>query len=322
MILRDSDDDWFYVYLAADDMIEISLDYFANSYKIGQFEYLNDIDLDLFYDDQSIANNSRTFFNESLTFSAPTSGRYYIVCVIDGTANEYNLTIDITETDDSYEDNDDLAHATRVDVVDIIPEDPVSEVITGLQMRVKDDDYYVTSVEVGLAIIVEIEFSSSYNLDLELLYPNGTVIISSTASTGNSEVAGPFPMNQTFTNAFDNTTDVYFRVYMDNGLTTSYTLNVTVGKQEVLITRQTTADFTPFTFTPYKPGLFEVLVPLAAGGALLGGGTAGGLYAAKKTGALDKGMGWVKGKLQRGDTGGTGGTKKKEIKRSRRKPPS
>ncbi len=317
LILRDSDDDWFYVYLYASDVIEINLTYFVDIY--GNEEDLNDIDLDLLNDDQSLANQSRGLFNKSLSFIAPTSGRYYIVCVIDGSSNQYNLSINVIETDDAYEDNDNLAHATRIDVIDEIPVSPVTHQETNLKMRVKDDDFFVVNVPAGLAIIVDLTFGTGQDLDLELLYPNGSVIDFSRLTIGTAESVGPFPMNQSYTGSF-NSTDVYFRVYMDKkgSLATSYVLVITVGPEEILITRQTTAPFTSFTKPIKTIGLLESLVPLVIGGSIIGGGTAGLLYAGKKTGALDKGISKLRDLRGGGGTGGkTGGTPKK----SRRKPP-
>jgi hypothetical protein len=318
LILRDSDEDWFYVYLSASDVIEIDLTYFADTH--GSEEYLNDIDLDLLNEDHSLANSSRSLFNESLSFVAPTSGKYYIVCVIYGSSNQYNLSINVIETDDDYEDNDDLAHASRIEVIDDIPLDPVVLQVTNLQMRVKDDDFFVVNVPAGLAIIVDITFGTGQDLDLELLYPNGSVIDFSRFTTGTGESVGPFPMNQTYTGDF-NSTDVFFRVYMNENLATSYVLTITVGPEEILITRETTDPFTSFT-TPIKTlGLLEQIAPIVVGGSILGGGGAGILYAGKKTGVLDKGIG--KFRDWRGGRGGsTGGRKGTTPKKSRRKPPS
>ncbi len=318
LILRDKDDDWYYLYLAESDVIEINLTYVAGTW--GVEEYLNDIDLDLLFDDQSLAEQSRTLFNETLSFTASRSGRYYIVCVIDGTSNQYNLSIDILETDDIYEDNDDLAHATRVNFIQNFPDEPVSHVMSSLQMRVKDDDFYVTNLPAGLAIIVEVNFGQGQNLDLELLYPNGSVIDFSRLTASTAETVGPFPMNQTYTSVF-NSTDIYFRVNMDEGEATIYALTITIGPEDILITRETVPTFIPYTPTIHKPGLFDTLLPMAAGGAVIGGGGAAVIYAAKKTGALDKGVGALKDKF--GGSGDSGGTGKDatDPKRSRRKPP-
>ena len=317
LILRDGDDDWFYVYLSASDVIEINLTYFADTH--GPEEYLNDIDLDLLNEDHSLANLSRSLFNESLNFVANTSGLYYIVCVIDGSSNQYNLSINVIETDDAYEDNDDLAHATRIDVIDEIPADPVTHQETNLKMRVKDDDFFVVNVPAGLAIIVDLTFGTGQNLDLELLYPNGSVIYSSRLTIGTAESVGPFPMNQTYTDDF-NSTDVYFRVYMDENLATSYVLSITVGPEDILITRETTDPFTAFTSTTKTLGLLEQIAPLVIGGSIIGGGGAGLLYAGKKTGVLDKGIGKFRD-WRGGRSGGTGDKTGGTPRKSRRKPP-
>ena len=91
------------------------------------------------------------------------------MCVIDGSSNSYNLSINIVENDDIFEDNDVVKDATRLDIVG---ENIISETITyplnGLAMRVRDDDYFVTNVPAGLAIIVEVNFPSSEDLNLDL----------------------------------------------------------------------------------------------------------------------------------------------------------
>ncbi len=320
MILRDKDDDWYYVYLVSSDIIEINLTYVAGTW--GVEEYLNDIDLDLLFDDQSLAAQSRTLFNETLSFTATRTGKYYIVCVIDGLTNQYNLSIDILETDDVYEDNDYLAQATQVSFIDTnnIPDEPVTHPMSNLQMRVKDDDFYVTNLPAGLAIIVEVTFGQGQNLDLELLYPNGSVIDSSYLTASTAETVGPFPMNQTYTDVF-NSTDIYFRVLMNEGEATSYELRITIGPEEILITRETVPTFVPYTPTVYKPSFLDTIIPMAAGGAIIGGGGAAVIYAGKKTGAIDKGVGAIRDRLGgKGDSGGTGDTPK-SSKRSRRKPP-
>ncbi len=293
LVLRDSDDDFYYIYLVASDFIDISLTYFANEYEEGGEVYWNDIDLDLFYSDESLANNSRKpIGNESLTFTAPTSGKYYIVCIIDaainGASNAYNLTINIIESDDPYEDNDVISDATRINVVEGVTNNTVSSILTNLQMRVKDDDYYVTTVPAGLALIVKITFGSQENLDLELLSTNGSILDYSRNGTGVPEQVGAFPMNTNYTDLY-NGTDVYFRVFMDVGLSATYTLNVTIGPEEILIPRQTVPPFTKKPTTKPKPfdPLPGLILGTFVGGALVGGGAAG-IYGAHKFGVLDK----------------------------------
>ena len=317
LILRD--DDYFYLYLYASDVIEINLTYFPDTYTFDGKEYLNDIDLDLLYGhDESLANRSQSLFNESLSFVAPTNGMYYIVCVIYGNSNQYNLSINVIETDDAYEDNDDLEHATRIHVTDEIPETSVTHQETNLQMRVKDDDYFVVNVPAGLVIIVDLTFGTEQNLDLELLDPNGFVIDSSSLTVSTAETVGPFLVNQSYNNDF-NGSDVYIRVFMEENLATSYVLSITIGREEILLTRETTGDLGSTT-PPKTLGLLEELAPLVVGGSIIGGGGAGILYAGKKTGVLDKGIGKLKD--WRSGRGGTGTRKGSTPKKSRRKPPS
>ncbi|MFX1507032.1 MAG: hypothetical protein ACFFDC_13135, partial [Promethearchaeota archaeon] len=123
--------------------------------------------------------------------------------------------------------------------------------------------------------------------DLELLTLNGSVIDDSTNDAGYPEAVGPFAMNASYKNLY-NDTDIYFRVSMSTGLSTSYFLNITVGPEEVLIPQESVPPFSKLYPTKKVPSLFDILVPLAAGGLIIGGGTAAGLYAAKKTGALEK----------------------------------
>lgn len=306
LILRDGDDDWYYVYLAESDLISINLTYIAETDSEG---YFNDIDLDLLDENKSFAtedpNAGRTLFNESITLNISSSGKYYIFCKIFGSTNTYNLTLNIIEADDIHEDNDKLEDATRITVTAI--NETVSVPIDNLRIRVKDDDYFVVDVSAGLAIIVEISFSSSENLELELLSPNGSVLDSSLLQTGNSERVGPLPINSTYTDLY-NTTDVYFRVFMNEGLTTTYSINLTVGPEELLITRETVPPFTESTSKPKPPDLLGSLIVLGGGAAVIGGGTALVLYGVNKrtSGGVSRTFGKIRGRFRRGG-GGEGG---------------
>ena len=321
LILRDDLYDYYYFYLYENDIINISLDYFPEEYPNPEEPdviLVNDIDLELYSDNIGAGypqvEKSDTVLNESISFKAPVSGKYFLLCVIWGgeTPNSYNLTIDIKETDDAHEDNDVLADATRITVVEGPTRDTVSHIETA-QIRVKDDDFFVVNVPAGLAIIVKISQFGSENLDLELLSLNGSIIESSTNDAGYPEQTGPFPINSTYTNLY-NGTDIYFRVFMDSGLSTSYSMNVTIGPEEVLIPQETVPLFSKSktTLKPFNP--LTVLIPLAAGGAILGGAAAGGIYAAKKTGYLDKGIkkfkDWRKRPPKKPGGGATGGLKK------------
>jgi hypothetical protein len=222
-----------------------------------------------------------------------------IDAAINGASNAYNLTINIIESDDPYEDNDILAEATRINVVEGVPNNTVSSILTNLQMRVKDDDYYVTTVPAGLALIVKISFGSQENLDLELLSINGSILDYSRNGTGVPEQVGAFPMNTNYTNLY-NGTDVYFRVFMDVGLSATYTMNVTIGPEEILIPRQTVPPFTKKPTTKPKPfdPLPGLLLGTIVGGSIVGGAAAG-LYGAHKFGYLEK----IKGKLPKRGNG-------------------
>jgi hypothetical protein len=293
LILRDDLYDYYYLYLHEGDTINISLDYFPEEYEVAEEIITNDIDLELYSDNvgagyQQVEKSDNTASNESISFNASLSGKYFILCIIWGgeTPNSYNMTIDILETDDAHEDNDVFADATRITVVEGPSRDTISHTETP-RIRIKDDDYFVVKVPAGLAIIVEISQFGNENLDLELLSMNGSVITTSTSDTGYPEVVGPFAMDSSYTNLY-NDTDIYFRVSMSTGLSTSYFLNITVGPEDVLIPQETVPPFSKFKPTKKAPDLFGLLVPLAAGGLIIGGGTAAGLYAAKKTGALEK----------------------------------
>ncbi|MHA2203450.1 MAG: hypothetical protein ACW991_07155 [Candidatus Hodarchaeales archaeon] len=292
LILRDDLYDYYYLYLHEGDTMNISLDYFPEEYEDGDEVLTNDIDLELYSDNIGAGyprvDESITVLNESISFNASVSGKYFILCIIWGgeTPNSYNLTIDILETDDAHEDNDIFNDATRLTVVEGPTRDTVNHIETP-RIRIKDDDYFVVHVPAGLAIIVEISQFGSENLELELLSLNGSVIAFSTNDAGYPEQVGPFPMNISYTNLY-NGTDIYFRVFMTTGLSTSYSLNITIGPEDVLIPQESVPPFSKITPTKKAPDLFGLLVPLAAGGLIIGGGTAAGLYAAKKTGTLDK----------------------------------
>jgi hypothetical protein len=352
LILRDDIYDYYYLYLHENDTIEITLDYFAKEYEYDGKPEVNNIDLELYRDydpdiqKYPIVDKSWTQFNESITYTANVSAKYFILCSIWGeTPNSYNLTIETSETNDPHEDNDILSDATPIDVVEGVPVSNVSAIShieSDLQIRVKDDDYFVTNVSGGLAIKVEITFSSglysspepngiklkafqeNINLGLELLDPNGTVINASLVSEGASGEVGPFLMDSNYSRRFLSN-EVFFRVFMNEGLSATYTLNITIGQPKYLFPRETVPPTKPKpSIKPFDP--FTVLIPLAVGGAIIGGGTAGGLYAAKKTGYLDKGVKKLKGLRKKppekpggGETGGlkktegeTGGLKKTE----------
>ncbi|MFW9905429.1 MAG: hypothetical protein ACFFFH_13900 [Candidatus Thorarchaeota archaeon] len=292
LILRTDLYDYYYLYLHEDDSINISLDYFPEEYEEYGEIFFNDIDMEFYLNDSGIISRvavSETVSNETISFNANVSGQYFILCIIWGgtVPNSYNLTIDIIETDDAHEDNDIFGDATRITVVEGPTRDTVSHTETA-QIRVKDDDYFVVGVPAGLAIIVEVSQFGSDNLDLELLTMNESIIDSSTSEAAYPEQVGPFPMNSSYNNLY-NDTDIYFRVFMDSGLSTSYFLNITIGPEEVLIPQKSVP---PIKTKPSTkgPSIWGALVPLAIGGTILGAGAAGGLYAAKKTGVLDKGV--------------------------------
>ncbi|MHA1971685.1 MAG: pre-peptidase C-terminal domain-containing protein [Candidatus Hodarchaeales archaeon] len=319
LILRDGNDDWYYVYLYENDFIEINLTYFAE----GLEGVTNDLDLDLLNSDESLANRSHSLLNESISYTAPESGKYYILCFIDGNSNSYNLSINIIENDDIYEDNDYIGEATRLNIIPEgeVPTETVEYELSDLQMRVMDDDWFVTNVPAGLAIIVEIGFSASENLNLYLMNLNETLFEYSNASTGDSEVVGPFAANSTYFG------DFYFQVSMPSGLNTQYSIKVTIGPEEILITRESVPPHGNFTVT--KPKFdFGGLIVLGAGGAIIGGGAAGGLYVANKAGYLTKASDKLKdllGKKGGSGSGGTGDKLKKLTKKGskpKKKPPS
>lgn len=309
LIIRE-DDDWFYVYLAATDEINVSLDYFPEPF--GQINWLTDIDLDLLFDDQSSAAKSHSpVQNESITFQAPSSGKYFIVVHSDGPFNYYNLTISIGETDDIYEDNDNLKDATRITVVDEVLDTAVSYTESGLVIRVMDDDYFVVKVPAGQAIIVEITYQTGESLGLDILYPNGSFMATANELRPGSLQSQPETINTSYIGEH-NTSDLYFRVSMDIGLVTSYDLNVTVGPVELLYTRQTVPPLT--TSVPLPPP--DPLLILITTAVVLGGGAAVLLYVGNKTGYLEKGVNKIKnilgksgieGDIEGGNGGGNGG---------------
>ncbi|UCG03871.1 MAG: hypothetical protein JSW11_07770 [Candidatus Heimdallarchaeota archaeon] len=295
LILRDDLYDYYYLYLHEGDTIDISLDYFPEEYPNPEEKgeiLTNDIDVELYSDyngtDYPQVEKSDTVLNETISFNATVSGKYFIFCIIWGgeTPNSYNLTIDILETDDAHEDNDVFGDATRITVVEGPTRDTISHTETP-RIRIKDDDYFVVNVPAGLAIIVEISQFGTENLDLELISLNGSIIDFSTNDAGYPEQAGPFPMNSSYRELY-NGTDIYFRVSMNTGLSTSYFLNITIGPEDVLIPQESVPPFSKITPTKKAPDLLGGLILLAAGGLVLGGGTAAGLYAAKKTGTLEK----------------------------------
>ncbi|MFX0211788.1 MAG: hypothetical protein ACFFDT_37775, partial [Candidatus Hodarchaeota archaeon] len=86
LILRDDLFDYYYVYLSQDDAINITLDYFPEEFEEAGDILVNDIDLELYSDytgtEYLRVAESITYENESISYTASTSGQYFILCII------------------------------------------------------------------------------------------------------------------------------------------------------------------------------------------------------------------------------------------------
>lgn len=297
LISRTGDYDWYYIYLRDGDIVNISLNYFAEFQEEGD---PNDLELDLLFNDQSLAARSHTLQNESINYVVEETGSYFIVThLIVGYSNYYNLTINVIETDDIWEDNDFFGEAKALQ----FPGNPLNSSVTngyeGFKIRVRDDDWYKVQVPTGLALIVEMTMAANRDIDIELYNQTGFLLDSSMEPAGSAEQVGPIAFN------ISNSGYAYIRIYMLTDDYAEYDLEITIGPKEYLFPLETE---TPFTSTPpsiTSPGFDWGLV--AGGAILLGGGGAGVYLLGTKTAVGGKAVGAMKDRFANSRFGKGGG---------------
>ncbi|MFW9929100.1 MAG: hypothetical protein ACFFD1_06895, partial [Candidatus Thorarchaeota archaeon] len=211
--IRAGDEDWYRIYLKAGEELGVSVDFNASN---------GDIDILLYnLGTTSILASSQTFSgHESFSYTPSTEGEVLLrVVLFDGVSLNYNMQITIPEIDDShhFEDNDNFDQAVQIK----------PSVITGIEARGGDVDFFKISVPKDYAIIAEVTFTNiNHDFDLSI-YTQQQALIEYSDTNLNTERVGPIPVGES--------TDLFIEVHMkDYGLTT-YTLNVTLGLKSVLI---------------------------------------------------------------------------------------
>ncbi|MHA1974306.1 MAG: hypothetical protein ACTSW1_15005 [Candidatus Hodarchaeales archaeon] len=275
LISRLGNDDWYYFYLHENDKVNLSVTFFAEQQEPG---YLNDLDIDVLHEDQSLAFKSHTLKNESISFTAPMSGKYFLdVVLITGYSNSYNISLIIDETDDEYEDNDVIGQARELLFTGNATKEIVTNSYENLRMRVEDDDYYKIHVPAGLSFSITLKMEPSDNLDIFLLNYSSFMLGNSTNSNGIDDTIGPL-------SPFKRDTYLYIRIVMHEGLSANYDLVITMGPEELFISTITVPPFTSLTIPGSKPlSPLDQLVPIAIGAGVVGAIGAAGIYGLKST---------------------------------------
>lgn len=301
LIIRDGDDDWYQVYLVAGDQVSIELnigigevpeEYLQSSLiSINQEEdedeeELMDVDLSVFVrtglvtgdvdqDLNLIARSETSELVEFIEFTAPRTEIYLIwVEFFIGPNGNYSLLIDIEETDDIYEDNDNMEEASPLTVEgEALYED--------LLIRTLDDDWYKVNVQKGYGIYANISFNNVQgDLNLYLISENDTILAYSSSNDSDLEQFAPYEAQATAW--------YYFVVKQSSETHNTYSLSIDVGPYEELVARH--PDIPPAPTGQYDlPGeegddtLFGlppvVVISAGVGGLALGGG---GFILAKK----------------------------------------
>jgi DNA-binding beta-propeller fold protein YncE len=292
LILRDGDDDWYQVYLVQGDHMSIELiignppeehlqSHLLSVNQEEEPEEQMDADLSVFArtglntgnvdeDLELIARSETAKPAEFIEFTAPRTEIYLIwVEFFVGPNGNYTLLIDIAETDDIYEDNDNMEEATEFTVEgEVTYED--------LLIRTLDDDWYKFYVEKGYGIYANISFSHLQgDLNLYLISENDTILAYSSSNDSDLEQFAPYEVKTTAW--------YYIVVKQSSGTHNSYSLSIDTGPYEELVAKY--PDIPPPPTGEYGPpeeegedtifglpAIAVITVTAVGGGAVLGGG--------------------------------------------------
>ena len=282
LISRAGDEDWFNIYMRANDILTVSVTFDTSKGDIDIFLY------DLQAQTQ-LADSQSFTANESLTFTASLENQYLLrIALFDGLSVNYNLNITLTdEVYDPYEDNDNFQQAYNI----------TDGFYSGIIAQGGDYDFFKVKVPTGYAIIVELlEETPNTGKDFSLvLYNSKEVEINRSERDLNTQYIKPVPVTSTTTFFID----AHFKGY---GKVT-YSLNITFGLNSALFppavlptpTNIPTFSFNTFTFstgtsssssTSSKAGLYDIGSMMAIGIVGIAGGAAagvGGTVIAQKT---------------------------------------
>ncbi len=215
------DDDWFKISARA-DTVELRAEVtFAHDD--------GDIDLALYNSNGALIRRSiSTTDDESLVYSNPAEGDYYLRVYFDNAGNEYDLTwsalsqaeIDaIPAGDDAYEENDQIESA-----VQIAEAQPRLSSFLGLGIQ-KDDDWYSIEVPSGnVGLRVECLFTDAEgDIDFEIYDPLGFPVFIRDSATDNEllVVNGQVPAGtyniRVYGPELGNEYDLYWVAFRDDG---------------------------------------------------------------------------------------------------------
>lgn len=195
LIVRDTDPDYYMVYLLKDEPLQVDLTYIHAD---------GNIDLWILNDGGTPISKGETLTdNESISSTAPFDGVYYVyVHLANGTVNFYNIIISYTEKEDSFEDNDSPEQATIV----------TSGTYQDIHLRWGDPDFYNITIPTIVEFVnITAEFNRSLgNLIMELYMPNGTIF--SVGETLSNTTEG-IDLNTATIPSFG---DYFLRVWLNN----------------------------------------------------------------------------------------------------------
>lgn len=210
------DDDYYAVRVNAGDMISASVT-FTNSEGDIDMRLMNQIGF-------PVSISSSTGNTESVSATANFGGTYLIRVNLFADAgavqgNTYSMTLSVgapmtpTCTSDQYEPNNSQAAQVAL---------PLGS-YSSLGVCTSDDDYYSLALNAGDNLNVSATFSTSEgDVDISLLNSAGTVVASSTGTTGTETFTYAVPSGGTYT----------LRIYLygDSGSTPGNTYSVTIAR--------------------------------------------------------------------------------------------
>ncbi len=246
LILRTGDEDWYYVYLLAGETLWINVTFDAAAGDIDLYTY--DSGLQLM--NKSIQNINTG--NEMINLTVTNSGIYYIRLQLwEGTSIGYTLQIQYNESDDPYEDNDNLSQATNWDSINA----STTASLATFKSRPGDADFYKIFLENTEGIIATATLNTTQgNLTLRLYDANGNLLAESNTTT--------FQL----TEIINSTGFYYLEVLQFEGVATNYTLNITIGLAETLFPSGN------LNTIPYTLPTSEAITPIGALDPILVGG--------------------------------------------------